>query len=147
MDEEIHDTVARRLRRGRQRYTHGRRRLVEVLGNADHPLTIPEILERSDALSQSSVYRNLQLLEQAHTVHRIVTTDDSGARFELTEDLTAHHHHLICRLCGSVQDFYPSGGLEEALHGLVDEAVDTTDFESDHHRVDLVGTCADCGTD
>lgn len=145
MDEEIHETIERRLRRARQRYTRGRRRLVEVLETAGHPLTITEILARSDEFSQSSVYRNIQVLEQAESVHRVVTADDNGARFELTEDLTAHHHHLVCRSCGSVQDFYPSGQLEETLRGLADEAAEETDFDSEHHRLDLVGTCGECG--
>ena len=65
---------------------------------------IPQILEVDRSLAQSSAYRNLAVLERAGVVHRIVTTDEF-ARYELAEDLTEHHHHLICRSCGSVADF------------------------------------------
>lgn len=144
MEDDPHAQIEARLRRARQRYTHGRRDLVEVLVAADRPLTIPEILEHSAALRQSSVYRNLQLLEQSDAVRRIVHGDDSGARFELAEGLMEHHHHLICQDCGAISDFRPSPQLETSLAGLVDEAGDQGDFVVDHHRFDLVGTCADC---
>lgn len=141
--EEIHGTVARRLRRRGQRYTTGRRELVSLLASTDRPLAIPDILQRDPELSQSSLYRNLQVLEHAGAVRRLVTTMDAGARFELAEDLTSHHHHLVCRTCGRVEDFEPSSELEEALDGLSSDEV-ASGFRTDHHRLDLVGVCADC---
>lgn len=140
---DLHDTVERRLRGGRQRYTAGRRDLVSLLATTERPLAIPDILERDPELSQSSVYRNLQVLEQAGVVRRLVTTTDTGARFELAEDLTSHHHHLVCRACGRIDDFEPSSDLEDALVELTSD--DTgSGFRTDHHRLDLVGVCTDC---
>lgn len=140
---ELHETVARRLQRQGQRYTSGRRDLVTLLAETERPLAIPDILERDPDLSQSSVYRNLQALERAGAVRRLVTTTDSGARFELAEDLTSHHHHLVCRECGRIEDFEPSPTLEDALVELTDDEV-ADGFRTDHHRLDLVGVCADC---
>ena len=54
------------------------------------------------------------MLERAGVVHRIVTADDF-ARYELAEDLTEHHHHLICSACGDVRDFTVSPELEGDL--------------------------------
>ncbi len=142
MTGELHETVHKRLRRSRQRYTPGRRELVELLGGSRRPLTIPEILERDPALSQSSLYRNLQVLEQAGVVRRLVTASDAAARFELAEDLTSHHH-LVCRTCGRIEDFEPSVVVEDVLERLVAEPVGDG-FHADHHRLDLVGLCADC---
>lgn len=143
MTADVHATVARRLRRGGQRYTDGRRRLVGLLARADGPLTIPEILERAADLAQSSVYRNLRVLEGVGVVHRIVTVRAEGARFELAEDLTTHHHHLICRRCGTVRDFRPSAAVEDALSRLTERA-DVDGFDAEHHRLDLVGRCEQC---
>ena len=53
------------------------------------------------------MYRNLVVLEQAGVVRRVTSTDDF-ARYELAEDLTEHHHHLICSSCGTVDDFTAS---------------------------------------
>ena len=143
-DPRVHELVEERLRRSRQRYTHGRRSLVELLADAGRPVTIPEILEADPQLSQSSVYRNLQILEQVDAVRRMLTPGSESARFELAEDLTAHHHHLICSDCGTVADFRPSRGVEQALERAVAEADDQDGFAADHHRLDLVGTCREC---
>lgn len=140
---ELHSTAATRLRRDGQRYTDSRRALVEALAATDGPLTIPEVLELRRDLAQSSAYRNLAVLERAGVVRRIVTTDEH-ARFELAEDLTEHHHHLICTSCGGVADFTVSAAVERTIErALVTAAVDTG-FRPEHHRLDLVGTCARC---
>ncbi|MDP8931313.1 MAG: transcriptional repressor [Actinomycetota bacterium] len=141
---DIHAEVAQRLRRARQRYTGGRRKLVETLTGANRPLSITEILDAHPGLPQSTLYRNLQVLEQAGAVRRVVTVADTSARFELAEDLTAHHHHLICVSCGSVRDFRPSSRLERMLDRALDDAGRRDGFVADHHRLDLVGVCSDC---
>jgi Fe2+ or Zn2+ uptake regulation protein len=141
---ELHDAVAQRLRRLDQRYTSGRRAVVEVLSGADDPLTIPQILHRDRRLAQSSVYRNLAVLEEAGVVHRIVTTDDH-ARFELAEELTGdHHHHLVCTTCGTVLDVALPATVDLQLDRALRRAARARAFVADHHRVDLVGTCAGC---
>lgn len=140
---ELHDLAAARLSATGQRYTARRRALVDVLDRADGPLTIPEILQLGRGLAQSSAYRNLAVLEQAEVVHRIVT-DDDFARYELTEELTGHHHHLICRLCGRVADFTLDPGTEGDLDRVLAEVASTESFTVDHHRLDLVGVCSAC---
>lgn len=141
---ELHEAVDGRLRSARQRYTAGRRDLVGLLSDTSRPLTIPEILNRGDELSQSSVYRNLQILEQVGVVRRVITPSEGGARYELAEELTAHHHHLICRMCGSVQDFRVPADIEHRFEQLVGDVDDAYRFRPEHHRVDLIGTCAEC---
>jgi Fur family transcriptional regulator, ferric uptake regulator len=141
---ELHAHAALRLRDDDQRYTSGRRALVELLADADRPLTVSEVLDRADGLAQSSAYRNLALLERAGVVHRIVTDDEFG-RFELAEDLTGHHHHhLICTRCGQVEDFTIPADLEHRLDTALHQVATATGFTTDHHRLDLVGTCAHC---
>ena len=133
-----------RLRRVNQRATTNRMELVNVLREATRPLTIPEILELRGGLAQSSVYRNLVILEQAGVVHRIVTNDEH-ARFELAEDLTGdHHHHLVCSMCGSVEDVPAPARLEASLSSAVADIDRDTGFTTQHHRIDLIGICASC---
>lgn len=143
MTTELDSTAAARLAADGQRYTGNRRELVAVLDAADAPLTIPEILERRKGLAQSSVYRNLSVLEKAGVVRRIVTTDE-WARYELAEDLTEHHHHLICTTCGRVEDFTVSAALERSIDHASSAAAAAVGFSLDHHRLDLVGRCARC---
>jgi Fur family transcriptional regulator, ferric uptake regulator len=140
---DLHAIAAGRLRRDDQRYTSRRRALVELLATAEQPLTIPQLLERRRDLAQSSAYRNLAVLERAGVVHRIVTSDEF-ARYELAEDLTEHHHHLICSSCGCVTDFTVPERLEDQLEAALGSVARDSGFRVDHHRLDLVGTCETC---
>ncbi|MCB1030481.1 MAG: transcriptional repressor [Acidimicrobiales bacterium] len=143
MGEDLHRAVADRLDLDGQRYTSGRRTLVETLVGATRPLTAAEVVTESD-LSQSSAYRNLSVLEGAGVVHRVSGTDEF-ARFELAEDLTDHHHHhLICESCGVVRDFTVPDALEESVDALASQVARSAGFEVRDHRLDLFGHCADC---
>lgn len=141
---DIHATVDQQLRRTRQRYTHGRRQLVDLLVASDRPLTIPELIEHGAGQSQSSLYRNLAILEQCGAVHRLLSTDDVS-RYELTEALSDHHHHhLVCRSCGRIDDVTLTSNLEAAIAEAIAVVRDEQDFAVDSHRLDLLGTCARC---
>lgn len=140
---ELHSIATDRLRADGQRYTAGRRALVTLLAEIDQPVTIPQLLERQADLPQSSAYRNLAVLEKAGVVERIVTTDEF-ARYELAEDLTEHHHHLICQACGDVTDFTLPAAVESELEAVVKTVSRRTGFRVADHRLDLLGTCSDC---
>jgi Fur family ferric uptake transcriptional regulator len=141
--DDLRATVVSRLRHVDQRLTPNREAIIDILAATARPLTIPEVLDARDGLAQSSVYRNLVVLEQAGVVHRIVT-DDEFARFELTEDLVGHHHHLICSRCGTVEDVPPNARLEQSLRHTVDQIALATGFRTHTHRIDLVGLCRRC---
>lgn len=139
---ELDDDVAQRLRAADQRYTNGRRRIVAALRDGG-PMTIAEILDTDTSLAQSSVYRNLVILEEVGAVTRIVTRDDF-ARYELAEDLTEHHHHLICSSCGSVSDFSLQPRVETTLDRALATVAEHEGFTVEGHRLDLVGRCSSC---
>ena len=140
---DIEQEVATLLRSADQRFTSGRRSLVSVLQNGGGPLTITQILKIDDSLPQSSVYRNLTILEEVGAVTRIDTRDDF-ARYELAEHLTGHHHHLICTACGDVADFSLDNQTESGLDRALHKAADKLGFDIDAHRLDLLGTCGSC---
>lgn len=139
----VDNEVAALLRQAEQRYTKGRRRLVAALQCGDGPLTITQILATDASLPQSSVYRNLTILEEVNAVTRIVTRDDF-ARYELAEHLTQHHHHLICSKCGDVADFSLDSQTESSLDRAFQRAAVKVGFDLEGHRLDLLGTCSLC---
>lgn len=142
---EIHTAVADLVARDGQRYTPVRRALVEELEDTDQPLTIPELLTRRPGMAQSSAYRNLSVLESAGVVTRIVVGADEHARYELSEDLTDHHHHhLICEQCGTVDDFTVPPEVEDLVDRALGRAARRNRFLVTSHRLDLVGICARC---
>jgi Fe2+ or Zn2+ uptake regulation protein len=141
---ELHERAAEQLARQGQRYTSARRGLVEVLLDATHPLTIPEIGRCDTALAQSSTYRNLVVMERAGVVQKVLAADE-WYRYELAEELTSrHHHHLICAGCGVVQDVEVPAALESRLDRQLSEVASAAGFTLDHHRLDLVGRCTSC---
>jgi Fe2+ or Zn2+ uptake regulation protein len=142
---DVHDEAAIRLAALDQRYTPGRRAIVGALAASERPLTVPEILAGTErgALPQSSAYRNLSVLVEADVVHRLAGADEF-ARYELTEDLAGHHHHLLCSGCGSVADVSASPRLERALAEAARLIAEESGFEVTGHRIDLLGHCANC---
>jgi Fur family transcriptional regulator, ferric uptake regulator len=141
--DEVHGAVAQRLAALGQRYTRNRRALVELLVAAGNPVSLPELLERDPSLRQSSTYRNLAVLEEAGGVRRLVTGAEH-ARFELAEDLTEHHHHLVCEACGAVTDFALADAVEDELDRALTAVAARAGFDPRHHSLDLVGVCAAC---
>ena len=142
-EHDVEDQVAVLLRRAQQRFTASRRRLIHALQAGNRPLTISQIAEIDTSLPQSTIYRNLAVLEDADIVTRIVTSDDY-ARFELSEHLTTHHHHLICTTCGDVSDFMLDTRAENSLERALHRAAETSGFIAESHRLDLLGTCSTC---
>jgi Fe2+ or Zn2+ uptake regulation protein len=141
--DDVRVTATARLADVGQRLTANRAALVAALAAAPRPLTIPEIMVQRGELAQSSVYRNLVVLEEAGIVHRVLGSDEF-ARWELAEDLTGHHHHLICASCGRVEDVPASAGLERSVAAAAAAITRTTGFRTQRHRIDLVGICHAC---
>jgi Fur family transcriptional regulator, ferric uptake regulator len=139
----MHALVEGRLRRADQRYTSGRRAIVELLIDAGQPVNIGDIAERLPGLPRSSAYRHLLDLQTAGVVRRVAANDEF-ARFELAEDLTEHHHHLLCVNCGNVIDVTPSAAFERTVTRHLDNLADAQGFQAHSHRVDVLGLCATC---
>ena len=75
---------------------------------------------------------------------RRVAANDEFARFELAEDLTEHHHHLLCVDCGKVIDVTPTAAFERSVTKAVDQLAETEGFQPHSHRLDVLGLCASC---
>lgn len=143
LSPSIHDAVGVRLARVDQRYTRLRRLLVDTLAAAARPLTIPEIVASAPRLPQSSAYRNITTLVEVGVVRRVPGTDDHS-RYELDEELSGHHHHLVCSHCGRVDDVPATPRLERALTAAARAVTDKQGYQVREHRFDQLGLCPDC---
>lgn len=143
MNERLHGLVEERLRRISQRYTSGRREVVELLAGAGHPVSIEDIARGAPELPRSSAYRHLVDLQQAGVVRRVAANDEYS-RFELAEDITEHHHHLMCTTCGRVLDITPTRAFERAMNGYLTSLAAESGFQGIDHRLDVLGACASC---
>lgn len=140
---ELHEAVAVRLGAAEQRYTSGRRRLVEALARAARPVRLPDIESLAPELARSSAYRNLEALERCGVVHRL-DTGGERAYFELAESLLGHHHHLICVACGAISDVELDGETEARIDDSLIAAASEAGFVPLHHNLDLYGRCTRC---
>lgn len=135
-------TAGRLLGAGGVRYSRARRAVLACLAAAGRPLSAEDLRGRS-SLPYSSVYRTLNVLEEAGILRRLVGAD-GVARFELDERISGeHHHHLVCSRCGIMDSIVLSAVIERGLAHAALEA-ERDGFHVDTHRVELVGTCARC---
>ena len=140
----MNEIALEKLRNDGQRYTTGRRVVLQTLADVAGPVTIPAILQMQPELAQSSVYRNLAVLESAGLVTKIAMGDEH-AHYELAEELTQHHHHhLVCTRCGTVGDVTLSPSVERALDKALAQAASASAFQLHDHRLDLIGFCSAC---
>jgi Fur family transcriptional regulator, ferric uptake regulator len=142
--QRVHEEVGMRLARIGQRYTSGRRELVDTLLRADGPVSLPQLLELTPDTPQSSAYRHLAILTQAGIVQKLASNDEFG-RFELSEALTGHHHHhLSCNRCGTVADVEMPSAFETAFSAAESELSKSTGFKVSAHDIVFAGVCAQC---
>ncbi len=96
-----------------------------------------ELRRRGENIGLTTVYRTLQSLSAAELVDMVRTdTGESVYRRCAAHD---HHHHLVCRSCGSAVEV--SGREVEAWAAEVAQA---HGFSNVSHTIELFGTCADC---
>ncbi len=84
----------------------------------------------------TTVYRNLDIFENLHIVHKIFI-DEGVSRYDIIS-VDAHHHHIICKGCGKTEviEFCPLGDLV----GLAEEKK----FTLTGHKIELYGFCDKC---
>jgi Fe2+ or Zn2+ uptake regulation protein len=140
---EIHSAVHDLLHNAGQRYTDKRRVIIDILIRAGKPMLITDILAKAKDMPQSTLYRNLLVLEETSTVVRVVTNADSGC-YELAEHLMGHHHHMVCSKCGVVRDVVVPEGLEHELDKALEKVARREGFTIDRHQLDLIGRCKNC---
>lgn len=140
---EIHAVVHDLLNDAGQRYTDKRRVIIEILINAGKPMLINDILLQAKNVPQSTLYRNLLVLEESKAVVRVVTNAESGC-YELAEHLMGHHHHMVCSSCGAVRDVLVPEHLEHELEKALTEVARREGFSIDRHQLDLIGRCKNC---
>jgi Fur family ferric uptake transcriptional regulator len=127
------------------RLTRPRRAVVDALARSQGPVSIADIHARLDdrRVDLGSVYRTVALLCRLDVV-RPTDTSTTTQRFELTERFTGHHHHLVCRRCGNIQDIDGCVLQDQALARLARRIRQVARFHVTEHDIRLYGLCARC---
>jgi Fur family transcriptional regulator, ferric uptake regulator len=149
----VRDTLPNLLARRGLRLTGPRRAVLDVLVGSRVPLTVPEIHARLGGRRAHivSVYRTVHMLVRLRLVRptaslRLGAALRGSQRFELAEEFTGHHHHLICQGCGAIEDLDGCLLADAALTQLARYVRRTRRFEVTEHEVRLFGLCRQCAT-
>jgi Fe2+ or Zn2+ uptake regulation protein len=145
-DPAVVTEIERRMARAGLRWTRARRTVLESVAAAPAPRSVPELQEAIGRdVPLSSLYRVIGDLVAARILIKLEFAE-GFARFELDEELAAHHHHLVCTRCGAVADVE----LHEFEGALTDAARTVqrrTGFAVSMHRLDFFGVCSTCARD
>ncbi|MDX9754723.1 MAG: transcriptional repressor [bacterium] len=116
-----------------------REKIAEALGRTrSHPTAewiYDQVKQEIPDLSLGTVYRNLKILVEEGRA-RVIHAEDGKDHFDAHVEA---HHHLICKQCGKVVDYYTS---EET--GLAQRIETDTGFLIDSDGLKLSGFCKDC---
>lgn len=121
--------------------SRSRERIIEAFFLAGSHVTVEELTravrERHRGIGGATVYRTLRLLSRLGYA-REVDFGEGMRRYE--SSLAAHHDHLICLACGSVSEFE-----QQDIEKLQEEVATRHGFRAARHRLDIYGTCRECG--
>ncbi|MGH7635072.1 MAG: Fur family transcriptional regulator [Gemmatimonadaceae bacterium] len=130
------DLIIERLEMRGHRVTESRRRvLAAVLAQSAH-FTVDDVLHSVRKVGRATVFRTIKLLLDLNILCRILL-DDGALHYRVST--RGHHHHLVCRDCGRVEDFTRCD-----VPALVRELARATDYEIEGHWLEVYGRCQAC---
>jgi Fur family ferric uptake transcriptional regulator len=119
--------------------TPQRRLIVDIIHDTKGHLTAEEIIEivqaRMPGINKSTVYRTLELLEEAGCVYK----SESGDHFIYHHDEDGHHHHLVCTKCGKTVD------CDEKLFAPMEKSIRSKyGYNVGFKHMVMYGLCENC---
>ena len=126
---------------GAVRSTRQRAALAALLENLDDFRSAQELHDelrkRGEGVGLTTVYRTLQQMAATGAVDTL-RTDTGESVYRLCSE--HHHHHLVCRQCGSTVEI--SGGEVETWAA---EIARNHGFSDVTHTIEIFGICERCG--
>ena len=92
--------------------------------------------ERGESVGLATVYRNLQVLVEDGEVDTLRGEDGEVLYRQCSPQ---HHHHLVCRGCGRVEEV-----RGPAVEQWADRAASAHGFTDVAHTVEIFGLCPAC---
>jgi Fur family ferric uptake transcriptional regulator len=140
-DDGVTAAFVRYLREHNLPVTAQRLAIADVLLSADRHLSAEEVAEEVTARGRkagtATVYRTIDtLLESGLIVER--DFGEGFRRFEPARDIP-HHEHLVCSVCGKVEEF-----RDERLERMTTIVAESRGFARQSHRLVIHGVCREC---
>jgi len=136
------DTIVAAFDDAGYRVTEPRRSLARLIGERGGHFTAEQLVAASRSqrlgVGRATVFRTLDLLVEMGLAKRF---EGDGHVYLYTSCEPVHHHHLVCRTCGSTTD------IDDAeVDALIYSMRRRHDFVLDHGSLDFYGTCARCSS-
>jgi Fur family transcriptional regulator, ferric uptake regulator len=123
-----------------RRSTRQRSTVRELVSESEAFLSAQEIHHilrgRGETIGLSTVYRNLQTLADDDVIDTL-RNEDGEVLYRQCGPL--HHHHLVCRSCGKVEEI-----KGPAVERWADRAAEEHGFTDVSHTVEIFGLCPAC---
>jgi Fur family ferric uptake transcriptional regulator len=140
-DDTVTDRFRAWLREHNLPVTPQRLAIADVLLASDRHLSAEEVAAelsaRGSNIGTATVYRTIDVLVDSG----LVVERDFGEgfrRFEPARDVP-HHEHLLCTVCGKVEEF-----RDERLERMTTLAAESRGFSRQRHRLVIYGVCRAC---
>jgi len=128
------------LKKAALRATPARIAVMKLLESTDTPVdvqTVLDYLEKKDIKTDpATVFRIMNMFTEKGLTKQI-SFNEGKFRYELTN--RAEHHHLICELCGTVEDISDCN-----IPALEKEIKKKKHFLVKSHSLEFYGLCHDC---
>ena len=130
------ELIVQRLDMRGHRLTGSRRRVLDALLAAPAHFTVDDVLQRVPDVGRATVFRTMKLFQDLNVVCRVLM-EDGSLHYRLSA--RGHHHHLVCRSCGRVEDF-----VNCDVSSLVRQLSSSTEYQIEGHWLEVYGRCASC---
>jgi Fur family ferric uptake transcriptional regulator len=124
------------------RSTAQRRLIIDSFFEGSSHMTIEDLLAevrtREPSIGYATVYRTLKLLAECGVASER-HFGDGPSRYELADEASTHHDHLICTSCRRIIEFE-----EPRIETIQDEIAARYGFEIHSHKHEMYGLCASC---
>ena len=122
------------------RLTEPRRDVVQLITDREGHFTAAELLDdartRQLGIGRATIFRALELFTELNVLERL---DLPSGEHAYVPCEPAHHHHLVCSVCGRSREV-DDHGVQAAL----EEIERHTGYSIDSHRLELYGRCPRC---
>ncbi len=125
------------LKKHNLRVTEGRLTVLNYLVEQKIPIGIKNLENNIPTIDRVTLYRMMEQFE-AKGIVRMCDLGHGHQDYELNLD---HHHHLVCRNCGDIEDVEVCD-LEEIEKTLLKKSKKFTSI--DQHRLTFMGLCKQC---
>jgi len=139
---EVIDSLKAIIKQKGMKYTEQRAIILQILVDVDDHLSAEELHEiikkehPNQNIGIATIYRTLNFLEEVELISSISFGKD-GKKYEGNNKV--HHDHLICTLCGTIEEF-----VDDNIEQRQEKIAKDHGFMITDHTLQIYGICSKC---